>query len=79
MKIKNKTIQLFLISLGFLLILSTYFLYPRIVGENKTGNLTQNKTTLPITYVNLYIYKVIYKILCLVTCYKWLVKSVKIV
>jgi len=46
MKIKNKTIQLFLISLGFLLILSTYFLYPRIVGENKTGNLTQNKTTL---------------------------------
>tara|TARA_Y100000590_G_scaffold432571_1_gene548721 strand:+ start:1726 stop:2694 length:969 start_codon:yes stop_codon:yes gene_type:complete len=46
MKIKNRTIQLFLISLGLLLILSTYFLYPRIAGENKTSNLVQDKKTL---------------------------------
>ena len=41
MKVKQKTIQIILISFGILLILATYFIYPKIIRDKKLAEINK--------------------------------------
>ena len=46
MKANRKLIQIFLISIGFLIIIGTYLLYPKIEQNRLKGSVVENEKTI---------------------------------